>query len=288
MLRPNSFRPESIRKISKEYPATEKFHKWFNKPEIKKLTCDYLSLPKGNLNLWQNHHINQIKHLTLYILQYNYYLAKYVEQCPQLFDSITLREQKLCPKEHWTREETFMQFFEYVFRFSIGRIKLNGEVMNYSKINEDLTGFDETLPQHYGVPTACLDGTKNPYVDLFFAIQNIPTHVSQISIIAYKEFQATSKTPFVIKHPNSQCINPRVINQDGIFICMKYACHYYFDNGSWPCMENFVTKGKNNYEIIKYIINTREVEYLREILLKQGITKEFLFPKEDLICELAT
>jgi hypothetical protein len=90
------------------------------------------------------------------------------------------------PSAYWRKKDTFLYLFGFGFDSSIGRVTLNGKVINYSSINEEMAAYDESLPQHYDTATAALDFTYNPYVDIYFALQKIPSDASHFSIYVYR------------------------------------------------------------------------------------------------------
>lgn len=141
------------------------------------------------------------------------------------------------------------------------------------------------IPQHYGVPTAALDWTYNPYVAIFFATNETDIQFSEfnpspsVAIYAYK-IDSPEQAHFTFQKGNSDCKNLRIIIQEGVFLSMSKACKYFYDNGHWPNMERFLSKNSNC--LIKYIVPINKkiilIDKLQEILFKKGITKEFLSP----------
>lgn len=87
--------------------------------------------------------------------------------------------------------------------------------------------MDESLPQHYGIPTACLDWTYNPYIAIYFALQNIPTNATHISIFAYQEIQENDLIMIKEGKPDK---NPRLRAQQEVLISIVPACIFYFCN----------------------------------------------------------
>ncbi len=47
------------------------------------------------------------------------------------------------------------------------------KILNEPCLEQALTGYDKTWPQHYGHPIAALDWSKDPFVALYFANQRV-------------------------------------------------------------------------------------------------------------------
>lgn len=268
LLIPNAFRSNSIATFSSYFPDNQQWR-----------YCDSL---RGVVNLWvpevsiESTWVHRIFELTVYIMQYNYLLAKYVQEHLKDFDNRTLNMYKLRNLYFWTTEKTFIYLFEYGLQSSIGRIGADGEIIQYSTINEEIAGYDDSLPQHYGVSTAAFDWTRNPYIAIYFALQNIPNEAKYFSIYAYKEISFSPINPFSIEYGNEDCNNPRIKAQEGLFLRFKYPCLFYFFHGSWPSMKTYESLRKGNFELLSYNIPISEKKSLLEILNKKQITKERL------------
>lgn len=225
-------------------------------------------------SLW----VSRLCNLTIYSMKYNYSLAQHVKDNPEKFDPKTIEMYEMRPPAYWETEKTFLDLFSYLLELSIGRIGLDFKILNYSKINEELAAYDETLPQHYGVSTAALDWTRNPLIAIYFAIEKIPSDATSFSVYVFREINCNINNPFSLDNGNAECQNIRIQRQEGLFIRFKYASLYYFVHGNWPSMETYLPLGKNNFELIKYSIPVCHVPYFKNILDEKGITKEFLFP----------
>jgi hypothetical protein len=271
-LLPNAFRADMARRIPPGFP-TSSWTAWCNSQAIQDTVSLYLD--KTHIgSVW----VRRISELTFYVMQYNYSLSTYVKQYPEKFDSATLEMYQLRPPAFWEAEKTFQYLFEHGLNLSIGRITLDGQVINYSAINEELAGYDESLPQHYGIPTAALDWTYNPYIAIFFALQNIPPGVSHFSIYAYKTISDDKSNPIGIEFGHPKCRNLRIERQEGLFTRFRYACLYYFFHGTWPNIETYIPLSYGNFELIKFNVPVCQAEYLIKILDEKGITNEYLLP----------
>lgn len=278
-LLPNAFRVDTIRKMSCIYPSTNNYYKWRESEELQKIIELYLKDNKRNHLVLMNS--ARLHELTLYLLQYNFFISKYVKQFEEKFDFQSRKMNHLHSPSFWTDEKTFMNFFEFALRMSTGIKLLNGEIKNNSEINEILTAHDETLPQHYGVSTAAIDWTLNPYIAIFFASKDVPKNTKEIAIYAYKEIKNSICNPISLVFGNPDCKNQRIINQEGLFMKIRYACIYYYMNGDWPSVEKFIPKNVDHFDLIKLTIDIGHIDSLRQICENKKLTNEFLFPEKE-------
>ena len=162
---------------------------------------------------------------------------------------------------------------------------------------EDLTGIDETLPQHYDTPTAALDWTNGPLnVAIFFAIENYNSPMENsilykakqvpstcFSIYAYKQ-NVENKAPVYL---NKERIkeNVRQQRQRGVFTYFSQLCSFYLKNDRFPSVEDYYhEKDTCEFELLKYNVKINEtaVAFLSKKLEKRNITRFNLFPDEDI------
>lgn len=275
-LLPSAFRDDVIMRRLREYPASSSYQQWCMDKEFKKLippplTEDYIN----------SLHVQRMSELTFYLMHYNYFLAKHVERDPKKFDSATINMYKVRPSSYWHQRETFLYLFGFGFNLSIGRKTLDGKVINHSLINEEMAAYDESLPQHYDTQTAAIDFTYNPYIAIYFALQNISSNARYVSVYAYKHLQDSEKNPIIVESTRPECENLRIVRQEGLFLRIRYACSYYFTHGSWPTVENFLSRNAGMFELIKFKIPVSETANLQRILIQKNITKEYLFPDSE-------
>lgn len=273
ILIPSAFRQCVIDQRSRNFPAEKSYERWFSSKEFREL------LPPQFRKKYENNlHVRRIKELVFYTMHYNYFFAEHVHENQDQFDDETLRMYMSRDKSFWARRETFFDLFQYIFEPSIARVTLDGNIINYSSINEELAAYDESLPQHYDTQTAAIDFTRNPYKAIYFALKNIPYQATHFSVYAYRQLDDSEKNPIKVQFGNEKCINSRIIPQEGLFIRFKSACLYYFDNGRWPSVEDYIPLSENAFELIKFNVPHTEAPELRRILNQKCITDSYMFP----------
>lgn len=275
-LIPKAFRENGIRELSENFPI--RAHA-FERLIKKKFDPSNYFIP--------------IEKLTIYIMQYNYSLAQYIEKNLDKFDNKTKEIQKKRGLSYWLAAQTLYDIYWQLFisLMTIYDIKNNIIKKPSSSGCEELTGFDETLPQHYAVPTAALDWTRNLYIAIYFALENIPENTTHISVYAYKEINSSENNPLVLMESNSDCRNERVKAQEGLFIRFRerialfnYIIRYIYDrNDKWLSMEDCdyffnIAKVDLIFDLIKFNVPVEHYDYLKKIINSKGKTKDALFP----------
>lgn len=154
-LIPNAFRGDSQKKISKEYPVSQKeINAWKNGPVLKVM------------NEWSHNQLpslfirTRIFNYVIYLLQYNYYLRKYYSNLDNSFRSES--DNELINRlgiRNLACEQTFIDFVNYLYPLILTRTSLEGEILVKPNPPKEITGFDETFPQHYSFTSAALDLT---------------------------------------------------------------------------------------------------------------------------------
>jgi hypothetical protein len=271
-LKPIAFREDGIKKLSEKFPM---YHpEWFYCDKVR----EWIRLFMGDERFISSIFVKRIYYLTIYIMKYNYSLANHVLENPEKFDSHSKKMYDLRKPNYWIDKETFLYLFHNGLNQAIGCIGFDGKILKESKLSETLAGYDESLPQHYDVPTVALDWTYNPYVALYFALQNIPKNTSYVSIYAYKEINNSEKNPIAVSEGNRECKNERIICQEGTFTYMKYACSYFLLIGEWPKMEVYASQNCDKFRLINFVIPIYYINDLNKLLDEKGINKEKLFP----------
>ncbi len=160
-------------------------------------------------------------------MHYNYTLAKYVAKHPHKVDPITIKMYQERQANFWESEKTFLYLFGQDVSFLTGVISHDGKVLKESYINEEFSGYDEYLPQHYDILTVALDWSKDPLIAIFFAIREIPLESTHFTIYAYKQINLEKTNPIEICHGNPASRNLRIKRQNGLFTRFRYACLYF-------------------------------------------------------------
>jgi hypothetical protein len=272
-LIPSAFRESVIKRRLEEFPATPLYQEWCLSKELKEKI-----FPPFAQDYIHTLHVQRISELTFYLMHYNYFLAQHVQKNKEKFDSATIKMYELRPILFWAEKETFLYLFEFGFTSSVGRVALDGKVISNTTINEELASYDESLSQHYDTETGALDFTNNPWVALYFALKKIPKDASHFSVFAYKQLQDSKENPIIIKSGHEECKNLRIERQEGLLICLRFACLYYFIHGKWPSLETFIPHSKGFFELIEFRVPISEAQVLKLILEQKGITEEYLFP----------
>lgn len=273
-LHPKAFRPEEIKKIGKDFPISLEHCS----DAFKKNTSSWLGQPFEQLNT--NEWFSRICEITFFIMQYSHNIANYILNTKGKFDKRTIELHTLNPPEYWTSISTLERFLNYNLRNLIAFTDLNGNVLKYTTIDDILTGFDESRPQHYGVETAMLDWTRNPLIAIFFALQNIPDNAQYISIYAYKQIRDSKDNPVVTKSSPEEVKNIRIRNQEGVFTCIQYPCSFYFVRKYWPCIDDYFSHSSGNFKLIKYAVPVSYRQHLENLVEAGGYNKAFLLPEE--------
>lgn len=274
-LQPSVFREGGIEKLSKDFPNFLQ-KEWCSLEKVKKLSIIMSGfLNEKSLNRFQGN-IRRVFELTIFIMKYNHKLALFVEEHRSMFDEKTRKYYEIHPSSDWTTEEALRRVFGENLDAITVLIGLDGELLKRGEVYKVLTSCEESLPQHYGVPTAALDWTYDPYKAIFFALWKMPENVEQFSIYAYKEINSSDRNPILIKQGSFGVENPRLIAQEGVFTCFYNPCYFYYSKGRWPKIEDCFFYSQNNFELIKYCIPKYHCEYLHDLLNQKNITNKAL------------
>ena len=275
-LHPKAFRLKETEEASKIFPLTSRFMECFDH-DRKEAISGLVHRPFEEFT--QSEWFHRICEITIFVMQYNYSIANYIQPNQEKFDEETRKLHKLNPMLYWGAEKTFQRFFYYNLSNSVGRFSRDGTILNYTMIDDNLTGFEESRPQHYGIRTAALDFTYDPYIALFFSIQDkkyIEQYKPQnVSVYAYKQIQESGNNLIIIKHGNKQVENERIIRQKGLFISAQYPCSFYFMQKRWTSVEDYIyfQHHLGNFEILKYDIPVSYYDQLKTIVDAKGYTQ---------------
>lgn len=275
-LQPQAFREQDKHKIVDKYPVS------------KAITTQWKQ--GGVLEKMRQWSIGQLPHpiitarilnYALYLLQYNYYLTQYYIQLPPLYSSTYDQEQSNRLKgKHLAKEQTFINFIEYLYPKLLTRISPAGEILSKSIPPQEITGYDETWPQHYSFPSAALDWTLSVPIALHFAIRKLneppSSGTKMLSICCYKQI-ATKNSPVKIIEKDELKTNERAVKQEGMFTYFMDPCSYYLNNGVFPSVEAY-SHGNPYFTVIKrnIEINKKNLEFFKKYTKLHRIDDEFL------------
>lgn len=156
-----------------------------------------------------------------------------------------------------------------------------GKIIKLSFIMEDLTGLDETYPQHYDMPTSAIDWTIDPLIALFFAVYTDKSisNTKYLSVSIFKEINKET-SPIMISDKDSLKNNERATAQKGAFVYFRRPCSYFLETGFFPSIESYDTINKkyNLFEFEKFpLLRTKEnLKYIKLLLDEHQINEEKL------------
>ncbi|AOU30077.1 TPA: FRG domain-containing protein [Legionella pneumophila subsp. pneumophila] len=283
-LTPSAFREHSIAQMKRDFNISRTLlGEWFNSKEIKKTIASWYSS-----NPIHSHHpaIYLLKEWCLYIMRYNYSLHLFVKNNPNNVSEQDAASFLLRDAEYWREETTFQQMFERYLPTIINRHSLkDGALIQRANPYEDLAAVDETLPQHYGIPTAALDWSYNFHVAIHFALGNESEQNSKfLALYALKILDPQSPIKMLDRNINIE--NIRAERQEGTFSYFRNPCSFFLQSGTFPSVNYFNQRYKNQldtcrFELKEFLIERTESNlcYLNELLRERGINKSYLFPE---------
>lgn len=287
ILQPKAFRRNESQNLMKSFLCDVKANKW-------KLHPRTLSFYEKKLRPCD---LDRVRWLTLFVMLYNYNLAKYFESRvrPNFNSEIKLDEktQKYLEEfdsSHWSNESIFKKGVDYYldnleFFLNITGDKLikapsiitNPEVANVFTIAEEL------VFQHYGVSTAVLDWTANPDVAIYFSTQNVSEYAKYLSIFAYKQIE-NEGSPVLLAFESHDIVNERRKRQEGSFTYFTAPWSFYYFQGQWPSIE-FYAKNQLYFEVVRYDIsnNHENIKFFKKMLNEKDLTQEYLMNEEAML-----
>jgi hypothetical protein len=220
------------------------------------------------------------------IMKYNHNLCQCVSDKRHCYTGEYLENIKSRPTETWKSFDTFLSLLSEII-YIIERRDINSEkLLNNPKISNDLTGYDETLPQHYNAVTSALDWTKTPYIALYFASSDfidicssriITDHRdTHITLFSYKQLKNDNDISVTLKNPDKKIKNDRAEKQEALFTFMPKARSFYLMNGLWPEIEkDYNDLIGEEFLLEKHIIslNNNTITYIQAELENKGINK---------------
>lgn len=138
-LIPSAFRQTTIKKWEEEFPVSPYQRDWYNSKEI--LNTIKLLTKQNQIN----EPILKLLKLNTYVMQYNYFLAKYISNNQDQFDDHTLENHRLRPAVYWAEKTTFENFFWHRLNQALTLTDVRfGSVLQAGSIEEILTGYDDS------------------------------------------------------------------------------------------------------------------------------------------------
>ena len=282
LLIPKAFRPDIIRDISNQFPHSKfVINEW-----ISEIIAIQESQLKASLSLQYIERIKRICFLLITNLRYNHAIYKAYEErgfpknCnDEKLTNIFTRGQE----GHWSEKSTFFDYFDRFCMLAFPPQFLDGKSMHESYIMEDVTGLDESYPQHYDFNTSALDWSMDPFKALFFTLNSDSSisNTSHLAIYALKIIN-TEDSPILIAEKDHLKDNPRAVAQNGTFSYFKQPCSFYLNHGEFPSIEAYTMstdiKIKQSFELIKLPLRrSREnIKAIQKVLFEKKIDAKSL------------
>ncbi len=291
-LTPSAFR-EAIRDQREQlFPVSKNLiiTQWIHSPEV--LSCingQFWGPPISNPS--QLYGFSPLCKWLIFLIQYNYYRHKYSEDNPT---KISEEEKNFLDqyaayggKDYWAQKSTFVHFFNSYLP-SLMKYILADRV-HHQPIFEDITGLDETYPQHYADPTSILDWSYNPLIAIFFALEldkeiaydspiifstRLPNEPFSIYALKINQKQG----PIQLRPKCPSIYNQRAERQEGTFTYFSKACSFFMTHAIFPMVENFVGEASFTLKKINFSPSQKHIDHLRVLLNNVKISRKFLLP----------
>ncbi len=286
-LIPSVFRPEKQKQMIKQFAIEEvKIAQWPRSKAIIEVIDQWAPGVRAIPEAHQT--IQRLIAFCLYLMRFNFSLNIFAQNNRHRIpkkdcDSILIRDA-----EYWRQEKTFYDMFSRYFPTIVKRYDLKNNLFQDATPYEDLAGTDESLPQHYGTPTAALDWSRNPNVAIHFAIGDKTTESQFLRIYAIKMMEGFRSPPVKIMEKSSDTVNLRAERQEGTFTYFTMPCTFFLMHGIFPTIDYFDRRYNNNQEQntfdLRYINIKRteaNIKYLEAMLAENKINEDYLFPDLD-------
>lgn len=291
LLQPKIFRPHEMQKIAEKFPVkADGISKWMKNEKIENI----LQRTVGN-DQRQRTEIKKIFNLYIYIMQHNRQLHEFftVEKNQQKISPVCLQGMMQRDIGFWIKEDSFVKIIERLLERWFTYRDLNDRIIKKPSPDNDLTGFDETFPQHYDISTAALDWSFNPAVAICFALEDEAlievdsqtglfmakkTPLHSLSIFAYKQKEMIQDPEVFLIESNSGIDNERIKRQEGVFTYFREPCSFYVKHGRFPSLGEYE---KRCFDLFRYDVKRDKVnlDYLENHLQELKIDKEYLLPE---------
>lgn len=293
LLRPSAFRPDKIKQMSDRFISRYSISALAFGEKAKALL---VALFVGNVDYvnWFmcTESYRRVVAIIDFLMKYNFNLSEGVENYEKQYDSKSCEHKKHRPSTYWQSEDAFYNaLWDFVHGLTFRISKDATKVYKEPYLHNDMTPFDESLPQHYEhAPTAKLDWTYNPFIGFFFALPNKSEHDTSLInanhmyrslYVCEKPKAQGSKEPilFTEDYVMSNENNRRIIRQQGLFAVMPYPITFYWQYGRWPCLEDCFQLMSHELAIMRYDISISLTPLIRSYLDEKQITEENLLPK---------
>ncbi|HHF7367634.1 TPA: FRG domain-containing protein [Legionella bozemanae] len=264
-----------------------KFHKSINNKTIQD---NLIKLSEQKNYEFSDKEINNILTCHSFLKFENYILSKFYQIASKTDLNVPERLRSLSARrndEYWKNDEMVDNFLMLVE----GYIQYQTSISNHQRFSSCII-FDESLPQHYGLPTRILDWTSNSRKAIFFAayygLKNQKNNNDKISVYAYLD-KADDKNqgmnPILFETNHDRNKNRFLHHQSGVFSRI-YGEFYYFKHGKWPSIEKLYEETKGQFfELKKYNITSYESIKLLEMLEQCEISMSTLMPDYSHVAE---
>ena len=288
-LSPSAFRPATISQMKLLFNAgrSNKFDNWCKSEEIKEHIDLWLPGARRDPNAIII--IRRLLEYCFYLMILNHSVNVFAQSNHSRISAKDRETLQLRGIEFWRDEKTFRYLFTSYFPRVIQRYDLQGDLIQDANPFEDLTGIDESLPQHYGTPTAALDWSYNPLVAIYFGLGNRNITSDFLTIYALKIHDDVTDSPIKFIDKSIYIENIRAEKQEGTFTYFTKPCSFFLRNGELPSINFFDVRQKNGLDKSRFDLNAFRIErtnqnikYLSDMLDEMGINKDHLFPD---LCE---
>lgn len=278
-LEPGAFRKTEIKKYAQQFLPEVTIKGWFSKV-VKNIEGNSNKALASTPRLF----LFQLCRLLIQILQYNHAIYtrynsdkdNFIKNCN---DKRLINIFNFGDDSHWSKEKTFIDFFDRSCLSIIPLFSPDGKLIKKSSTDEDITGLDESYPQHYGMHTSALDWTYNPYKALFFTIYSDDSsdNSKYLSISTYKEI-ISEGSPIIIKGRDAFKDNPRALAQEGTFTYFRKPCSFYLEKDHFPSIESYRQSSEKFFTLEKLALQRtkKNIEFIQEVLKQHDISKQSL------------
>lgn len=283
-LIPKAFRQDEIIKMTQFHGIDNKTkNNWVQSEEV--AHCINVWAPGARNNRYSQVIIGRLLNYCLYLMILNHSVSHFANTHIDMISEQDKETLQLRNPSYWKDKKTFHYLFSGYFPRVVEIYDLKNLLLQGANPPEDLTGLDETLPQHYGAVTAALDWTHNFLVAMHFALGNHADNLGFLTIYALNTRNITNDSPIKLIDRSPHVSNMRAERQEGMFTYFTRPCSFYLANNTLPSINHYDSRYKNKLEEQKFelqefrIQRTAEnINFLNEFIIKHGITEDFLLP----------